>query len=261
MPVRRLPKRSTHDQDHGIPERDQVGRYGRARTSLLLVLLAAGVFFAPIGQEPAVAGPRTDAAFVDSTNDLRAAHGLPRMRVSPTLSKLAYGHSVAMARKGRLWHNDISSATDHWVWLGQNVGVGRSMAALQRAFMDSPPHRANILRRKANLFGVGAYISQGGIWVTVNFEQTTVPPASASVSADGWHRTVLCHLGATLGPVAAAGLVPQDGAAEAGCGRVVPCTHPGMSAAWPVARRTGRGPPGGFHPPVGCGHTWPPPRP
>ena len=58
-----------------------------------------------------------------------------------------------MARKGKLWHNDISSATDHWVWLGQNVGVGSSAEALQQAFMDSPPHRANILRRKANLFG------------------------------------------------------------------------------------------------------------
>ncbi|HEV8162947.1 MAG TPA: CAP domain-containing protein [Actinomycetota bacterium] len=110
---------------------------------LILLLLAIGVFFTPmIGQQPAVAGPRTDAA-----------RGLPRMKVSATLGRLAYRHSVAMARKGRLWHNDISSATDHWVWLGQNVGVGSSVEGLQRAFMDSPPHRANILRRKTNLFG------------------------------------------------------------------------------------------------------------
>jgi uncharacterized protein YkwD len=144
------------------------------RRVLMLLLLAAGVFFTPmIGQQPAVAGPRTDAAFVKATNDLRAARGLPRMKVSATLSKLAYRHSVAMARKGQLWHNDISSATDHWVWLGQNVGVGNSVEGLQRAFMDSPPHRANILRRKTNLFGVGTYISHGRIWVTVNFEQTT----------------------------------------------------------------------------------------
>jgi uncharacterized protein YkwD len=174
MPVRRLPKRFAHDRNDG-PDRLRGSRgLGRARTSLTLVVLAAGVFFAPmIGQEPAVAGPRTDAALVDSTNDLRAARGLPRMKVSATLSKLAYRHSVAMARKGKLWHNDISSATDHWVRLGQNVGVGNSVEALQQAFMDSPPHRANILRRKANLFGVGTYISQGRIWVTVNVEQTT----------------------------------------------------------------------------------------
>jgi uncharacterized protein YkwD len=174
MPVRRLPKTFAQARDHGIAEGDQVGPCGHARRFLMLFLLAAGVFFAPmIGQEPAVAGPRTDAAFVDATNDLRSARGLPRMRVSATLSKLAYRHSVAMAREGRLWHNDISSATDHWVWLGQNVGVGSSVASLQQAFMDSPPHRANILRRKANLFGVGTYISYGRIWVTVNFEQTT----------------------------------------------------------------------------------------
>jgi uncharacterized protein YkwD len=59
------------------------------------------------------------------------------------------------------------------VWLGQNVGVGNSVEGLQRAFMDSPPHRATILRRKTNLFGVGTYISRGRIWVTVDFEQTT----------------------------------------------------------------------------------------
>jgi uncharacterized protein YkwD len=144
------------------------------RRLLILPLLVSGMLLTPLlGQEPAEAGPRTDTSFVASTNALRAQRGLPKLRVSPTLSKLAYRHSVAMARKDRLWHNDISSATDHWVWLGQNVGVGSSVAALQQAFMDSAPHRANILRRKTNLFGVGTYISQGRIWVTVNFEQTT----------------------------------------------------------------------------------------
>src|SRR6266545_831434 len=63
------------------------------------------------------------------------------------------------------------------------------------------------------------------------------------------------------GPVAAAGLALLGGAAGAGCGRVMPCTHPDLGAAWPVALRTSREPPGGFHPPVGCGHTWPSPRP
>jgi uncharacterized protein YkwD len=144
------------------------------RRLLILPLLVSGMLLTPLlGQEPAEAGPRTDTSFVASTNALRAQRGLPKLRVSPTLSKLAYRHSVAMARKDRLWHNDISSATDHWVWLAQNVGVGRSVASLQKAFMDSPTHRANILRRKANLVGVGTYISKGRIWVTVNFEQTT----------------------------------------------------------------------------------------
>jgi uncharacterized protein YkwD len=114
------------------------------------------------------------------------------MATSTTLAKLARSHSVAMARRsaqrygGRcdsraLWHNDISKASDHWMWLGQNVGCGSlgsdGMAAsvnrIQNAFMRSTGHRRNILYRKANLFGVGTWIKDGVIWVTVNFEQTT----------------------------------------------------------------------------------------
>ena len=151
---------------------------------LVIALLATAV--------PASAGPRTDAAFVRATNADRRAEGRKSMATSRTLAKLARSHSVAMARKsasrygGRcdaraLWHNDISKASDHWVWLGQNVGCGSlgsdgltaSVRRVQNAFMASSGHRRNILYRKANRFGVGTWVKDGVIWVTVNFEQTT----------------------------------------------------------------------------------------
>ncbi len=141
---------------------------------------------------PASAGPRTDAAFVRATNADRRANGLGSLRTSATLAKLARSHSLAMARKsaaryggrchaGALWHNNISKSSNHWLWLGQNVGCGSlgsgglaaSVRRIQDAFMASTGHRRNILYRKANLFGVGSWIQDGVIWVTVNFEQTT----------------------------------------------------------------------------------------
>jgi uncharacterized protein YkwD len=156
---------------------------------LLVLLLVTGMLALPM---PASAGPRTDAAFVRVTNADRREAGLRSMATSATLAKLGRSHSIAMARKsarrygGRcdaraLWHNDISKATDHWVWLGQNVGCGSlgsdglnaSVRRIQRAFMASSGHRRNILYRKANLFGVGTSVRNGVIWVTVNFEQTT----------------------------------------------------------------------------------------
>ena len=143
------------------------------RRLLILSLVLAALIAPWLALEPTQAGPRTDAAFVRSTNALRAARGLPRLRVSATLTGLAQHHSAAMASRDRLWHNDISGATNHWVWLAQNVGVGSSVEALQQAFMNSPSHRANLLRRRANLIGVGTYVSHGRIWVTVNLEQTT----------------------------------------------------------------------------------------
>jgi uncharacterized protein YkwD len=159
------------------------------RRLLMLLLLVGSLLALPV---PASAGPRTDAAFVRATNADRREAGLRSMATSATLAKLARSHSVAMARKsaryyggactGRaLWHNDISKASDHWVWLGQNVGCGSlgsdgltaSVQRVQDAFMRSSGHRRNILYRKANMFGVGTWIKDGVIWVTVNFEQTT----------------------------------------------------------------------------------------
>ena len=159
------------------------------RRLLLLSLLVTGLVVAPV---PVSAGPRADAAFVRATNADRREHGLKAMSTSRMLARLARSHSVAMARKsarrygGRcdsraLWHNDISKSSNHWVWLGQNVGCGStgsdgiaaSVRRIQDAFMRSPGHRRNILYRQANLFGVGTRIKDGIIWVTVNFEQTT----------------------------------------------------------------------------------------
>jgi uncharacterized protein YkwD len=160
-----------------------------ARRLLLLFALVTAMVALPI---PANAGPRTDAAFVRATNADRHDNGLKSLPTSATLAKLARSHSVAMARKSAarygsrcdsraLWHNDISKASDHWVWLGQNVGCGSlgsdgltaSVRRIEDAFMASSGHRRNILYRNANLFGTGTWIQDGVIWVTVNFEQTT----------------------------------------------------------------------------------------
>jgi uncharacterized protein YkwD len=159
------------------------------RRLLTMLLLVIGMLALPV---PANAGPRTDAAFVRATNADRRANHLSSLPTSATLAKLARSHSVAMARKsaqryggrcnsGALWHNNISKASNHWVWLGQNVGCGSlgsdglaaSVQRIQDAFMASTGHRRNILYRKANLSGVGSWIQDGVIWVTVNFEQTT----------------------------------------------------------------------------------------
>jgi hypothetical protein len=61
----------------------------------------------------------------------------------------------------------------------------------------------------------------------------TVPRASASVGADGWHRAVLCHLSSDLGPVAATGLAQL----QAAPGRVAGGSCPARTR---VSARPGR---------------------
>ena len=163
------------------------------RRLLVLLLLIVGLLALPV---PAGAGARTDAAFVRATNHSRTTYangqptGLRRMAASPTLSKLARRQSVQMARKSARWfdgecvpraldHNNISAVSHNWVWVGQNVGcgsvggrgIGAAVRDIQEAFMASKHHRDNIRYRGANLFGVGTYVTDGVIWVTVNFMQ------------------------------------------------------------------------------------------
>lgn len=42
-----------------------------------------------------------------------------------------------------------------WCYLGENVGAGPSVAAIEPAFMASPTHRANILNVNYNHVGTG----------------------------------------------------------------------------------------------------------
>ena len=57
----------------------------------------------------------------------------------------------------------------------ENVGFGPDTTALQNAFMNSPPHRANILG-DYNRVGVGAaFDGNGTLWVTLDFIKGTRP--------------------------------------------------------------------------------------
>jgi uncharacterized protein YkwD len=138
------------------------------RRLLALSLLAVGLLGAPT---PAHANAADDADMVRYINFSREKRGLQPVRVSSFLTAKARDHSQEMAAGGALWHSDISVGNGHWFWLGQNVGYGSgSVWRLHLAFMASPPHKANILKREANLVGVGTVRRGGLLWVTVNLE-------------------------------------------------------------------------------------------
>lgn len=98
---------------------------------------------------------------------------------------LARYHSERMAAAGTIWHTpDLTSQVSGWKYLGENVGVGPTVDALHTAFMNSPPHRANIIDPDFTEVAVGVAVdSSGQIYVTEIFftPKTAVaaaPPAS-----------------------------------------------------------------------------------
>ncbi|HEX6677430.1 MAG TPA: CAP domain-containing protein [Actinomycetes bacterium] len=120
--------------------------------------------------------PTAEADLLRSTSNLRVYVHLTRLRTSLTLTRIAQQHAKALAARQRpgqvLWHTNIAPYVRNWAWLGQNVGVGPSVAWLQYAFLHSPGHRANMFYRHANRIGVGAWCDGGGsLWVAVDLMQ------------------------------------------------------------------------------------------
>lgn len=105
-------------------------------------------------------------------NRVRAAHRLPPLRLNRTLSRVAARHSRDMVRRRYFAHASLDGRSPfarmlaaHYVprnaswWLGENIGWGSGSLgqpiAMVRAWMHSPPHRANILSRHFRDIGIG----------------------------------------------------------------------------------------------------------
>jgi uncharacterized protein YkwD len=150
----------------------------RPRTLLSRIALFAALTtaLALVGPSTASAATRTTRArMYGATNTSRLNHSVRKVGIHWTLSRLARRHSIAMANRGYLFHTARPASyylrEINWRTWGENVGVtGGTVAGLQKAFMNSTMHRANILNRGFRRVAVGTYRDGGGLlWVTVFF--------------------------------------------------------------------------------------------
>ena len=131
------------------------------------VALIASLLSASVGLAAASAGEET--GFVDKVNEARTANGRALLQVHPVLADVARTHSNDMKSAGQLFHDpDLGSVITDWKVLAENVGVGPNVDSLFDAFMDSSPHRANILGPYSYI-GIGVANDGGVIWVTMIF--------------------------------------------------------------------------------------------
>ncbi len=135
---------------------------------IVSVLLTLG-----LGRAPALAASTSRAEMLALTNESRAAHGRPALKLNVVLSGTAKKHSDAMARAGTLFHSsNVPGELRPWHWSawGENVGyTSGGLPALQNAFMHSPEHRANILNAHFVHVGIGVVRHDGYTWATLIF--------------------------------------------------------------------------------------------
>ena len=114
---------------------------------------------------------QVDTSTVCLLNAARRRHGLPPLHVNRRLSLASRRHAHSMAAHHYFAHGDFVgriravhylSGARSWI-IGENIAWGSqrlgSPAAIVKAWMHSPPHRANILSRSFREIGIG--VSRG----------------------------------------------------------------------------------------------------
>ena len=148
------------------------------RTRLIRIPLAASLAAALLAAAPTPAGASTlgpRAKMYRATNHSRTNHDVRKVDIQYRISRLARKHSIAMAEKGYIFHTTDPAGKYldgmNWHIWGENVGVtDGSISELEAAFMDSPPHRENILDQTFRRVAVGTYRDADGyLWVTIFF--------------------------------------------------------------------------------------------
>jgi uncharacterized protein YkwD len=124
-------------------------------------------------------------------NQVRAEHGLPSLRENKRLRKAAVAHSKDMVKDGFFEHTTPEGTTmvdrilrakyvreDQGWALGENLAWGTGSLGTPRgaikAWLDSPGHRANLLKRTFRDVGIGIVIGvpvsdAAGATYTVDF--------------------------------------------------------------------------------------------
>ncbi len=117
-----------------------------------------------------------ERTFLDRTNAYRVANGVPTVQEHGTLTNKAEAWAQHMARTGRLAHSDLTANLGglQWYVLGENVGyssrTSNTLLSLHNQFVNSPPHRANLVDRRFTHMGVGVAVdSAGRTWVAEVF--------------------------------------------------------------------------------------------
>jgi uncharacterized protein YkwD len=135
----------------------------------------------PLDFKVADAKPRPDleARMLGLVNEERAKAGLPPLKPDPQLTQVARAHSGDMFARGYFSHyspegkdlgDRLKSGDVRYLAAGENLALAQTLGVAHQGLMDSPGHRANILRPQFGRLGIGVLDGGArGLMVTQNF--------------------------------------------------------------------------------------------
>lgn len=160
---------------------------GRSARAALVVALLVGFGLTSVGVNSASASEAdTIAALV---NQARASAGLPGLIHNPSMDSVALQWANQMGASQVMSHNpDYSTQIPSgWSRAGENVAMGQpTPSAMHTAWMNSAPHRANILGDFTDI-GIAFVTVNGTTWGVEDFGKYAghvgVPAPAAPVTA------------------------------------------------------------------------------
>jgi uncharacterized protein YkwD len=143
--------------------------------AVAFAITAVGLLVAPSPTDAWSSGQfnsTSEKQLVALTNQSRAAAGLKSLKVDSTLTSIARGRSKDMIVRGYFSHNippsgkTVFSILDSkgycYAIAGENIGWNNypdstATKTVHRMFMESPGHRSNIMGKRWDVIGIGAY--------------------------------------------------------------------------------------------------------
>ena len=167
----------------------QAARRRSSAALLAAVCLLLPAFGQPRAQQDSDPGPG-EQTVLELTNQERAAQGLAPLTWDASLAAAAGAHARAMAQANQLSHQltgepDVADRAAqqgaHFHAVAENIAFGPAPANIERQWMHSAPHRANILDPGMNRIGIGLVSSGGTLWAVEDFSASTATLSPAAV--------------------------------------------------------------------------------
>jgi len=114
--------------------------------------------------------PDLEKRMLDLVNQERQAAGLSPLQADPELTEVARKHSADMFARGYFAHDTpeglspfdrMKAANVRFTTAGENLALAPTLQIAHTGLMNSPGHRANILRREFGRVGIG--VMDGGM--------------------------------------------------------------------------------------------------
>lgn len=129
-----------------------------------------------------------ESTLLEMANESRRESGLPPLHVSETLTQAARTHARVMVEHAQLSHQFAGEASlgqrlavagVHYDHAGENIAYNYSAENAAEAFMQSPPHRDNLLDPQFDEAGIVAVWSDGRLYVVEDFAHETLGHATS----------------------------------------------------------------------------------